>query len=228
MRLETMHRIDVLVTTEPTGGIEPFRHGDIHIAIHPWSGIEAPPLLSGRLRLFIDWELPAISGLEVCRRVRSNPAITQAHVTIVLDAQDSQARSLALRAGADDYMPGPLSRRSLLDRILSAEGQGQDFGMAEIVLGNLTVDIAAYRAKWHDLAIPLMPNEFQLLRFFAEHPGRVFSRTQLIAALGKHDPPLDERTVDVWIGRLRRALRTAGVTESVRTVRSLGYVLDAP
>lgn len=73
-----------------------------------------------------------------------------------------------------------------------------------------------------------MPNEFRLLRYFIEHPGRVFTRLQLMAALGKQEPPVDERTVDVWIGRLRRALRKAGAGEPLRTVRSLGYILDEP
>ena len=71
-----------------------------------------------------------------------------------------------------------------------------------------------------------MPNEFRLLRFLVEHPGRVFTRQQLIQALGKHDAPIDERTVDVWVGRLRRALVNHGVAHELRTVRSLGYVLD--
>jgi two-component system phosphate regulon response regulator PhoB len=74
----------------------------------------------------------------------------------------------------------------------------------------------------------MMPNEFRLLRFFVEHPGRVFTRAQLITALGKQEPPIDERTVDVWIGRLRRAMRAAGAGDLLRTVRSLGYVFDRP
>jgi two-component system phosphate regulon response regulator PhoB len=73
-----------------------------------------------------------------------------------------------------------------------------------------------------------MPNEFRLLRYFVEHPGRVFTRSQLISALGKQEPAVDERTVDVWIGRLRRALRAAGAGNPLRTVRSLGYVFDVP
>jgi two-component system phosphate regulon response regulator PhoB len=92
----------------------------------------------------------------------------------------------------------------------------------------LSVNIAAFRARIDGKPVDLMPNEFRLLRFLVEHPGRVFTRSQLIAALGKQDPPIDERTVDVWIGRLRRALRSAGGGDMLRTVRSLGYVLDQP
>ena len=81
---------------------------------------------------------------------------------------------------------------------------------------------------WAGRAILLRPNEFRLLRFFAENPNQVHSRPDLIAGLGKLDPPIDERTVDVWIGRLRRALKSAGAGNPLRTVRSLGYVFDAP
>ena len=97
-----------------------------------------------------------------------------------------------------------------------------------IELGSLTVDLAAFQARWKNKPIALQPTELRLLRSLAEHPGRVFTRSQLITALGKLDPPIDERTVDVWIGRLRRALRAAGAEQQLRTVRQLGYVLDRP
>ena len=81
--------------------------------------------------------------------------------------------------------------------------------------------------NWARQPLNLRPNEFRLLHFFAQHPDRVLTRTDLIEALGKQEPPIDERTVDVWIGRLRRALRIVGAGERVRTVRSLGYVYDS-
>ena len=173
--------------------------------------------------------LPDFSGLEACRRLRCDPRTAQAHVTMALEEDSPDDRRRALRAGADDYLIGPLTRTMILDRILSAGGQETDFVAHEIVrLGDLTVENAAFRALWQDKPIPLMPNEFRLLRYFVEHPGRVFSRTQLIAALGKQAPAIDERTVDVWVGRLRAALRNAGAGDQLRTVRSLGYVLDTP
>ena len=86
--------------------------------------------------------------------------------------------------------------------------------------------MAALQARWNDVPILLRPNEFRLLRFLAENPNRVLTRDDLINGLGKREPPIDERTVDVWIGRLRRALLSHGVAHELRTVRSLGYVLD--
>ena len=90
----------------------------------------------------------------------------------------------------------------------------------------MLIDLAALQAKWAGTPVKLRPNEFRLLRFFAENANRVLSRQELITGLGKQEPPIDERTVDVWIGRLRRALKHAGAGDPLRTVRSMGYVLD--
>lgn len=223
-----MPRIDILLTSELQGGSAPFHHGELEAIFHTWSGPADLPLLEGSLWAFIDWVLPDIAGLEICRRLRCDPVTAQAHITMILDDDDQDARRRALRSGADDYMVAPIDRRALLDRVLSLHVQDSDSGvMRAVTLGNLTVDLAAFQARWQGKPVSLMPNEFRLLRYFAEHPGRVFTRSQLIAALGKQEPPVDERTVDVWIGRLRRALRGAGAGNPLRTVRSLGYVLDA-
>lgn len=224
-----MQRIDILLTGELEGGMAPFRHGDLEVVFHHWVRTGDLPLLEGALWAFIDWVVPDISGLEICRRLRCDPLTAQAHITMLLEEDDLDARRRALRAGADDYMVGPANRTALLDRVLSVRLHDYDGTPARtLALGELTIDLAAFQARWHGKAIPLMPNEFRLLRYLIEHPGRVFTRSQLIAALGKQDPPVDERTVDVWIGRLRRALRAAGAGDPLRTVRSLGYVLDRP
>lgn len=225
-----MRRITVLLTSEPDGGFEPFRHGELEIAFHLWSRIGPLPLLDEPAWAFIDWLLPDMPGIEACRRLRCDPLTVQVHVTMVIEEDDSDARRRALRAGADDYILGPLSRTAILDRILATQNDRRSEGgdAPSLASGDLAIEVAAFQARWRGKPIPLMPNEFRLLRYFVEHPGRVFTRTQLIAALGKQDPPIDERTVDVWIGRLRRALRGAGAGEPLRTVRSLGYVFDRP
>ncbi|MBW8753856.1 MAG: winged helix-turn-helix domain-containing protein [Sphingomonadales bacterium] len=223
-----MRHIDILLTNDIEGGLAPFRHGELEAVFHKWTNTGELPLLEGALWAFVDWVLPDISGLEVCRRLRCDPLTAQAHITMILDEDDQESRRRALRTGADDYMIGPIDRSALLDRVLSLQLRDQDAGAPRAVtLGHLTIDLAAFQARWQGKPIPLMPNEFRLLRYFVEHPGRVFTRSQLIAALGKQEPPVDERTVDVWIGRLRRALRAAGGGNPLRTVRSLGYVFDA-
>lgn len=224
-----MQRVDILLTGELEGGTAPFVHGELEVLFHRWARPSELPLLEGTLWAFVDWVLPEISGLEICRRLRCDPLTAQAHITMMLEEDDQDARRRALRAGADDYMVGPATRTALLDRVLSARPHDHDGAPARnLALGELSIDLAAFQARWRGKAIPLMPNEFRLLRYLVEHPGRVFTRGQLIAALGKQDHPVDERTVDVWIGRLRRALRTAGAGDPLRTVRSLGYVLDQP
>jgi two-component system phosphate regulon response regulator PhoB len=223
-----MRHIDILVTSDIAGGLSPFRHGELEAVFHKWTDFGELPLLEGALWAFIDWVLPAISGLELCRRLRCDPLTAQAHITMILDEDDEESRRRALRTGADDYMIGPADRAALLDRVLSLQLSDQAAAnLRAVTLGDLTIDLAAFQARWRSKPIALMPNEFRLLRYFAEHPGRVFTRSQLIAALGKQEPPLDERTVDVWIGRLRRALKSAGAGNPLRTVRSLGYVFDA-
>ncbi len=224
-----MRQIDILLTSEIDGGTGPFTHSELQINFHSWSKSGYLPLIDGTIWAFVDWVLPEISGLEICRRLRCDPLTAQAHITMILDEDDDDARRRALRAGADDYLIGPVNRAGLLDRVLSVKLPNYDDGTQRALeLGELKVDVAAYQARWMGRPIPLMPNEFRLLRFFVEHPGRVFTRSQLIAALGKQEPVIDERTVDVWIVRLRRALRKAGAGDPLRTVRSLGYILDQP
>lgn len=222
-----MRRIDILLASELSGGLAAFRHDEFDVVLHRWTDFAELPLIEGALWIFIDWVLPEMSGLELCRRLRADPLTAHAHVTMVLEEDNLEDRKRALRMGADDYMVGPLARTALLDRVLGANiGDQDNAGIRVVAQGDLTVDVAAFQARWQGKAIPLMPNELRLLRYFIEHPGRVFSRGQLIAALGKQEPPVDERTVDVWIGRLRRALKSAGAGNPLRTVRSLGYVFD--
>lgn len=222
-----MHRVNVLHTTDLAGGTAPFETAECRITFHRLMSIGELPVLDGPLWAFIDWAMPQISGLELCRRMRCDPRTAEAHITILIDEGDPESGRRAMRAGADDYLIGRPSRTEILDRLLASQtGLTQPTTSRLLTFGELTIDVAAFQARWEGRTIPLMPNEFRLLRFLVEHPGRVFTRFQLIEALGKQDPPIDERTVDVWVGRLRRALRQAGAGDPLRTVRSLGYILD--
>ncbi len=223
-----MRQIDILVTGPLNGGNDSFFHGDLRVVFHSWLGDAPLPLLDGKPWAFVDWVLPDLSGLELCRRLRCDPQTEAAHVTMVLEEDEADAKRRALRAGADDYLIGPIDRQSVLDRVLSVQLPEADLPTRLLRLGDLSLDLAALQARWKDKAMALMPNEFRLLRYLMEQPGQVFSRSQLIAALGKRGQPIDERTVDAWVSRLRRALRDAGAGYPLRTVRSLGYVLDKP
>lgn len=223
-----MRQIDILLTDGLAGGMDSFVHGDLIVVFHDWNWTAPLPLLDGRPWAFIGWVLPELSGLELCRRLRCDAQMEAAHVTIVLEENDADAKRRALRAGADDYIVGPLDRAAVLDRVLSVQLPEREAMARALRLGELTLDLTALQVRWQGKAIPLMPNELRLLRYLMEQPGHVFSRTQLIAALGKQEQPIDERTVDAWVSRLRRALREAGAGQPLRTVRSLGYVLDRP
>lgn len=183
--------------------------------------------LTGRVWCFVDWLMADVSGLEMCRRLRDAPATAHAHITMVLDDDDGDARRRSLRAGADDYVPGPLTAEVLFSRLKSYRASSGTANLPpRLHHGELMLDLAAYQLRWRGKIIALRPNEFRLLTHFIEHPDQVFSRTALIVTLGKDDAAIDERTVDVWVGRLRRALKAHGVPDPLRTVRSLGYVLD--
>lgn len=146
---------------------------------------------------------------------------------MVLEDDNSLARSRAIAAGADDYMAGPLTAESLKSRLqLYAQREGRQ--TSPDVVGTLTLDSEAHQARCQGRLIPLRPSELQLLEVFLAQPNRLLSRSKIIALLGKEDEIGDDRTVDVWVGRLRRTLEAHGVSGVLRTVRSLGYVLDMP
>jgi two-component system phosphate regulon response regulator PhoB len=196
------------------------------------AGSQAPARrMEGRTWCFVDWLLPDLSGLEMCRRLRDAPATAHSHITMILDDDDTEARRRALRAGADDYVLAPLTAELLLDRLKRHGGNGGaangSSSPPRLAHGSLTLDLSAHQVRWQGRAVPLRPNEFKLLAHFIEHPDQVLSRTGLIEMLGKDSDIIDERTVDVWVGRLRRGLKAHGVPDPLRTVRSLGYVLDS-
>jgi len=216
--------------SDPIGeGLADFEHDGLRFTFDRLDGDGPRRLVEGEMWAFVDWVMEDCSGLEMCRRLRADPRTVDAHVTIILEADDADDRRRALKAGADDYMIGPLDRTVVLDRVLAVHGRRHARGPAQQVrLGKLVIDVLALQARWDDRPVALRPNEFRLLRFFVENPDRVLSRHDLIEGLGKLDPPIDERTVDVWIGRLRRALKDVGAGHMLRTVRAMGYVLDSP
>ncbi len=184
-------------------------------------------LVDGPTWIFVDWIMPEISGLEMVRRLRADERLSDAHITIVLERDDDEDRRRAIQAGADDYVLGPLDRNGVLDRILTLQSQrGIRRSPPRERYGLLEVIPAAQQARWDGRPLSLSPNEFRLLRYLVSQRGEINSRRKIIAGLGKLEPPIDERTVDVWIGRLRRALRAAGAPDPIRTVRAQGYVFD--
>ncbi len=220
------HSTTLLITAPPPGLL-----ADLSRRRPDWRVIplgDAPPseAMQGRVWGFIDWLCPSLSGLELCRRLREAEPTRKAHLTMVLDEADHEARRRALQAGADDYLVGPLDAARLLERV---EALTRDEGTVrqQLAHGVIGVNLDAHQVRIEGAVVPLRPNEFRLLVHFLENPDQVFSRQELIDRLGKHAHGIDERTVDVWIGRLRRSVIAHGAPDPLRTVRSLGYVLDS-
>jgi len=178
--------------------------------------------------VLLDWMLPLVSGLEVCRQLRRAPG-TRALPVIMLTAKgDEGDRIRGLDSGADDYVVKPFSPSELVARLRAVIRRAQP-DPADNVLryADVAMDLAAHRVSRAGKAVHLGPTEFRLLRHFLQNPGRVFSREQLLDRVWGHDAELEIRTVDVHIRRLRKALNATDDNDLVRTVRSVGYALDA-
>jgi len=189
-------------------------------------GLDAMADAAGPLCLFVDWLLPETSGLELCRRLRAEPRTADARIFLVIEDDDRETRRRALKAGADDYLLGPLTAASIQARVGDAAAVSSPRAESVLAHGPLKLDRNAYQVRAGGARVPLRPSEFLLLAYFLENRDRVVSRRELIGAL-KGEESVDERTVDVWIGRLRRALVSARVSDPIRTVRQLGYVYDS-
>ncbi len=177
--------------------------------------------------ILLDWMMPKLSGVEVCRRLRHR-AETRTTPIIMLTARgDETDRITGLDYGADDYVVKPFSTPELLARVRALLRRAKPGLLDDIVRhGDIEVDVKAFRVKRGDKEIHLGPTEFRLLDHFMRYPGRVFSREQLLDSVWGRDIYVEARTVDVHIGRLRKALNKAGTKDPIRTVRSAGYAFE--
>src|SRR5580692_713352 len=175
----------------------------------------------------IDWMLPGLSGIELIRRLRSRPE-TQALPIIMLTARGEETeRVRGLATGADDYIVKPFSVPELLARIRALLRRASPERVAMILsIGDLELDREKKRVSRSARPVDLGPTEFRLLEFLMERPGRVFSREQLLDGVWGSEVYIDERTVDVHVGRLRKALNRGHAVDPIRTVRGAGYSLD--
>jgi len=175
----------------------------------------------------LDWMLPKISGIEVCRRLRQRSETRNVPIIMLTARSEESDRVRGLDTGADDYLSKPFSMTELAARIRAVLRRLRP-GLAEdrVRYGDIVVDRVAHRVKRGGKEIHLGPTEFRLLDYLIQHPGRVFSREQLLDAVWGSDVYVEARTVDVHVGRLRKALNAADGADPIRTVRSAGYSLD--
>jgi two-component system phosphate regulon response regulator PhoB len=183
---------------------------------------ESPPDI-----VLLDWMLPVMSGIEVCRQIRRRPATREMPVIMVTARAEEQDAVRGLNTGADDYIAKPFSMeallarmRALLRRTAAAPTRGQ------LVFHDIVMDLSAHRVSRNGRAAHLGPTEYRLLEFLMQHPRRVFSREELLNAVWGRDIHVEPRTVDVHIRRLRKSINGEGELDVVRTVRAAGYALD--
>lgn len=177
--------------------------------------------------VILDWMLPKVSGIEVCRRLRQNPETRNLPIIMLTARSEETDRIRGLETGADDYLTKPFSTAELVARVKAVLRRIRPALVEDIVAyGDLKVDRTAHRVWRGDQEIHLGPTEFRLLDHLIQHPGRVFSREQLLNAVWGSDVFVEVRTVDVHVGRLRKALTKFDHDDPIRTVRSAGYSLD--
>jgi len=178
--------------------------------------------------VLLDWMLPLMSGIEVCRQLRRGAKTRDVPIIMLTARGEEGDRVRGLNSGADDYLAKPFSPAELVARMRAVLRRASP-GLAEEVLrfGDVVMDLAAHRVRRNGRDVHLGPTEFRLLRHFMQHPGRVFSREQLLDIVWGHDVYVEPRTVDVHIRRLRKALNNDNEEmDLIRTVRSAGYALD--
>jgi len=184
--------------------------------------VESPPDL-----VILDWMLPGVSGLEICRRMRARDATRSLPVIMLTARGDESERVRGLSIGADDYIVKPFSVPELMARVRALLRRARpDRVAALLVAGDLALDRENWRVSRGDRNVHLGPTEFRLLEYLMGKPGRVFSRAQLLDSIWGFSAEIDERTVDVHVGRLRKALSQAGERDPIRTIRGAGYSFD--
>jgi two-component system, OmpR family, phosphate regulon response regulator PhoB len=193
------------------------------------SGEEVGPMIADERPnlIILDWMLPGISGIEVCRLLRARPETRDIPILMLTARGEEAERVRGLATGADDYVVKPFSVPELLARIKSILRRVDPDAVAEVLTaGDLSLDRTMRRVTRGGRDINLSPTEFRLLEHLLQSPGRVYSRAQLLDAVWGREIYVDERTVDVHVGRLRKVLTRGRERDPIRTVRGLGYSFD--
>ncbi len=177
--------------------------------------------------LILDWMLPGVSGIELCRRLRSRDETKTLPIIMLTARGEESERVRGLATGADDYIVKPFSVPELLARLRALLRRSKPERTAETLkVGDIELDRIRKRISRSGRDINLGPTEYRLMEFLMERPGRVFTREQLLDGVWGNEVYIDERTVDVHVGRLRKAINRGRETDPIRTVRGSGYSFD--
>ncbi|MFT4794413.1 MAG: two-component system phosphate regulon response regulator PhoB [Paracoccaceae bacterium] len=177
--------------------------------------------------ILLDWMLPNVSGIEICRQVRARADLKDIPIIMLTARGEEDDRIRGLETGADDYLTKPFSMSELTARIRAVLRRSRPALAGDVAtFGDLSLDRQAHRVRRGDRDLHLGPTEFKLLDVLMQRPGRVFAREQLLDLVWGRDVYVEIRTVDVHVGRLRKAINRHGDRDPIRTVRSAGYALD--
>lgn len=177
--------------------------------------------------IVLDWMLPKLSGIEVCHRLRQRPSTTTLPIIMLTARGEEDDRIKGLESGADDYIVKPFSPSELTARVRAVLRRSRPELTEEVLrFEGIEMDLVTYRVKRNNRNLHLAPTEYRLLRVLLERPGRVFSREQLLDQAWGRDIYVEQRTVDVHVRRLRKAINGTGEPDLIRTVRGAGYALD--
>ncbi len=179
--------------------------------------------------IILDWMLPHLSGIEVCRRLRRRPATQRLPIIMLTARAEEPDRLRGLDTGADDFIVKPFSVAEVIARTRAVLRRARpSLEEPELRVGELRIDLVAHRVFRGEREVHLSPTEFRLMRHLMENPGRVFSRAALLDAVWGINQEVELRTVDATVRRLRRALNAPGEADLLRTVRAEGYALNEP
>jgi len=177
--------------------------------------------------ILLDWLLPGLSGIELCCRIRLREETKSLPIIMLTARGEESDRVRGLTTGADDYLTKPFSVPELLARVRAVLRRAKPAQVSDLLVGgDVELDCRTRRVRRAGIELHLGPTEFRLLEFLMQSPGRVFSREQLLDSVWGRDVYIDERTVDVHVGRLRKALDAPDGPDPIRTVRGSGYAFD--
>jgi two-component system, OmpR family, phosphate regulon response regulator PhoB len=177
--------------------------------------------------ILLDWMLPGLSGIELCRRWRSREETARTPIIMITARGEEEERVRGLATGADDYVVKPFSIPELVARIQALLRRSSPQLVTNVLkAGDLELDRQSHRVRRSGRDLHLGPTEYRLLEYLMRHPGRVYSREQLLDGVWGNDVYVDERTVDVHVGRLRKAINRGREADPIRTVRGAGYAFD--
>lgn len=177
--------------------------------------------------IILDWMIEQVPGIEVCRQLRKDRETSKVPIVMLTARGEEEDRIRGLKTGADDYVTKPFSPRELMARVEALLRRSRpSLGGDNLVFGDIELDPKSHRVRRGGDALHLGPTEFKLLRYFMERPSRVLSRQQILDGVWGMESDIDERTVDVHIRRLRKAINRENDADLIRTVRAAGYSMD--